>query len=405
MKAGVPYRVFGGQKFYERKEIKDILAYMRVIANPADDISLARIINVPKRAIGETTVQVITEYASMLNVPMFSVLNDLPDSVGSRAKANVNAFFGMMTLLSAMKECMDLVSFADMLIEKTGIEEQYKKEDTEEAMNRLENISEFRNSLKEFSDNEEHATLEAYLENVSLVTDLDRAEDDNGYVSMMTLHSAKGLEFDNVFIPGLEENIFPSMRSVSDENRLEEERRLMYVGITRARKRLYLTRAAERMVYNQFSRNPPSRFLNEIPSRLFSEQSAFRRPGAGRMAVFSDNNQRHVSSGIRAFAQSESGNARSASAKPRLTYKGLGLDEIPGVRKGIVQSNIHGIEKEVIQSLFKQGDRVRHAKFGIGTVTAVTGSGKDARIKIHFESGIKELALAIAPIIRLEDEA
>ena len=272
MQAGLPYRVFGGQKFYERKEIKDILAYLRVIANPADDISLTRIINVPKRAIGDATVETLAAYAAKEGVPVFSVLNDLPEELGSRAKNSVTAFFQMITMLTAMKECMGLEEFIDFLIEKTGLEEQYRKEDTDEALNRIENIQEFKGSVSEFAQMGEEPTLEAYLENVSLVTDLDRAEDRSGYVMLMTLHSAKGLEFDNVFIPGMEEGIFPSARSVDEDNRLEEERRLMYVGITRARKRLYLSRAEERMMYNQFSHNPPSRFLDEIPARLLQEE-------------------------------------------------------------------------------------------------------------------------------------
>lgn len=406
MKSGIPYKVFGGQKFYERKEIKDIIAYLRVIVNPADDISLARIINVPKRAIGETTIQALSSRASAMNAPLFTVLNDPPEELGSRARANVSAFFSMMTLLGAMKECMGLLEFVDTLIEKTGLEEQYQKEDTEEALNRLENMNEFRNSLREYAENEENPTLESYLENVALVTDLDRAEDGKGYVTMMTLHSAKGLEFDNVFIPGMEENIFPSMRSVAEENRLEEERRLMYVGITRARKRLFLSRASERMQYNQYAHNPPSRFLGEIPARLIRE-SVFE--GAGR-SPFAFGGGRNMPRYPRAGAETESVRRASAAPvlpmKPKLTFKGKGLDEIPGVRKGFIPSAARKMEDTAAASLFSPGDRVRHPKFGAGTVQSVSGYGKDARIRIQFDkAGAKELALAIAPIVRMEEEA
>ena len=406
MKSGIPYKVFGGQKFYERKEIKDIIAYLRVIVNPADDISLARIINVPKRAIGETTIQALSSRASAMNAPLFTVLNDPPEELGSRARANVSAFFSMMTLLGAMKECMGLLEFVDTLIEKTGLEEQYQKEDTEEALNRLENMNEFRNSLREYAENEENPTLESYLENVALVTDLDRAEDGKGYVTMMTLHSAKGLEFDNVFIPGMEENIFPSMRSVAEENRLEEERRLMYVGITRARKRLFLSRASERMQYNQYAHNPPSRFLGEIPARLIRE-SVFE--GAGR-SPFAFGGGRNMPRYPRGGAETESVRRTSAAPalpmKPKLTFKGKGLDEIPGVRKGFIPSAARKMEDTAAASLFSPGDRVRHPKFGAGTVQSVSGYGKDARIRIQFDkAGAKELALAIAPIVRMEEEA
>ena len=408
LKSGIPYKVFGGQKFYERKEIKDILAYLRIIVNPADDISLLRIINVPKRAIGETTVQSLSEHAREQDIPLFGVLNDPPGELGSRARASVSSFFGLLTLLSAMKDCMSLTEFVDTLIEKTGLEEQYRKEDSEEALNRLENMNEFRNSLREFAEHEENPTLENYLENVALVTDLDRATDEHGYVTMMTLHSAKGLEFDNVFIPGMEENIFPSARSVSEDNRLEEERRLMYVGITRARKRLYLSCAAERMQYNQFSHNPPSRFLQEIPARLIEEQFSRRREfgnrsrGAGETVAswHIGRNESHMRKPDPAPL------SKAIPGKTKLTFKGLALDEIPGVRKGFVPSAAHAMDQVAAQGLFNEGDRVRHPKFGMGKIISVTGSGKDARIRIYFDDkGEKELALAIAPIVRVEEEA
>ncbi len=407
MKSGIPYRVFGGQKFYDRKEIRDILAYLRVIVNPADDISLLRIINVPKRAIGDTTVQALTERASAMDVPLYSVLNDLAEGLNSRARSSVSSFFSLISLLAAMKECMGLTEFVDVLIEKTGLEEQYRKEDSEEALNRLENMNEFRNALHEFAENEENPTLESYLENVSLVTDLDRASDENGYVTMMTLHSAKGLEFDNVFIPGMEENIFPSIRSITEDNRLEEERRLMYVGITRARKRLYLSYANERMQYYQYAHNAPSRFLKEIPARLITE--SFSR--ARQASRFADAPAPFAAprSAERTYRDAKAVETRrpvsGIPGKPKLTFKGLGLNEIPGVRKGFVPSAAHEIRESAVDAIFAVKDRVRHPKFGAGTVVDVTGHGKDARIRIAFDDkGEKELALAIAPIVRIEEE-
>ena len=407
MKSGIPYRVFGGQKFYDRKEIRDILAYLRVIVNPADDISLLRIINVPKRAIGDTTVQALTERASAMDVPLYSVLNDLPEGLNSRARSSVSSFFSLISLLAAMKECMGLTEFVDVLIEKTGLEEQYRKEDSEEALNRLENMNEFRNALHEFAENEENPTLESYLENVSLVTDLDRASDENGYVTMMTLHSAKGLEFDNVFIPGMEENIFPSIRSITEDNRLEEERRLMYVGITRARKRLYISYATERMQYYQYAHNAPSRFLKEIPARLITESFSRARQAsrfADAPAPFAA-----LRSAERTYRDAKAVETRrpvsGIPGKPKLTFKGLGLNEIPGVRKGFVPSAAHEIRESAVDAIFAVKDRVRHPKFGAGTVVDVTGHGKDARIRIAFDDkGEKELALAIAPIVRIEEE-
>ena len=433
MKAAIPYRVFGGQKFYERKEIKDILAYLRVIANPADDISLTRIINVPKRAIGDATVETLAAYAAKEEIPIFSALNDLPEELGSRAKNSVTAFFQLMTMLTAMKECMELEEFVDFLIEKTGLEEQYRKEDTEEAQNRIENIQEFRGSISEFAQMGEEPTLEAYLENVALVTDLDRTEDRSAYVMLMTLHSAKGLEFDNVFIPGMEEGIFPSARSVDEDNRLEEERRLMYVGITRARKRLYLSRAEERMMYNQFSHNPPSRFLDEIPARLVEEEYSGFRPGPYRNAnrIYGGNHGGSYGGYGRGYGRNDGG-LRAVSGgkrvrdewadeftepvnrthkepgeigKPKLKLKGMDLNSIPGVSRGFVGSAANNLQSTAMQKLFCAGDRVRHPKFGVGEVLEVSGNGAEARIRILFgQAGEKTLSLSVAPIVKVEDE-
>ena len=414
MKAGIPYKVFGGQKFYERKEIKDILAYLRVIANPADDISLARIINVPKRSIGDSTVEALATYAAKEGMPLFSALNDLPEGLGSRAKNSVNAFFQMMTMLTAMKECMDLQAFIDFLIDKTGLVEQYRKEDTEEAMNRIENIQEFRGSISEFVQMGEEPTLEAYLENVSLVTDLDRAEGRNDYVVLMTLHSAKGLEFDNVFIPGMEEGIFPSARSVDEDNRLEEERRLMYVGITRARKRLFLSRAEERMMYNQFSHNPPSRFLDEIPARLVKAEyspggrsGGYGRSYAGMHGIPGSRQTRDRDEWTDGFGDTVTRTLKPAAGlgKPRLKLKGLDLNSIPGVNRGFAGSAANSLQATAMQKLFSAGDKVRHPKFGFGKVIDIFGNGAEARIRIVFDQhGEKTLSLAVAPIVKVEDE-
>ena len=423
MRSNIPYKVFGGQKFYERKEIKDILAYLRVIVNPADDISLSRIINVPKRAIGETTVQALAEAAAERELPLYGVLNDPPEALSSRAKSSVGAFFSMMTLLGAMKEAMGLVEFVDLLIEKTGLEEQYRKEDTDEAADRIENMNEFRNGIREYAENEEEPTLEGYLENVSLVTDLDRENDSRGYVTMMTLHSAKGLEFDNVFIPGMEENLFPSMRSIEEENRLEEERRLMYVGITRARKRLFLSYASERMLYNQYNHNAPSRFLKEIPARLMhvtfgkeKDDNFFGRYGntsGGRSTGNSRSTGVTESGRITPFtkqvpSRSVVSPGTGIPGKPVLTLKGKNLNEIPGVTKGFgstIRSAARAHADEAMKSLFSVGDRAMHPKFGTGTVTELSGSGVNARIMIRFDDGHERtLSLAVAPIVRMEAE-
>ncbi len=402
MRSGIPYKVFGGQKFYDRKEIKDIIAYLRIIVNPTDDISLRRILNVPRRAIGDSTVQELTDHAARNGIPLYSALSDLPPSLGSRPRKCVTEFFMMMTLLSAQKDMMPLGEFVDELIEKTGLRAQYAKENSDEAQARVENIDEFRGAVQEFVRMSENPTLESYLENVALVTDLDRQEDERGYVTLMTLHSAKGLEFPTVFIAGLEENIFPSSRSLMDEKRLEEERRLMYVGITRARSRLYLSRARQRSLYNQTSYNPGSRFLTEIPARLLDEVWPSRRAETFGRPVSARGSQ-NAPGGL-PTRQPRRPLPVSQIGKPNLTLHGATLDRIPGVTKGFVPSKAREETGGALQRLFQPGERVLHRKFGAGVVREITGSGADARISIEFTAyGVKEFALSIAPIIKLED--
>jgi len=400
MRSGIPYKVFGGLKFYDRKEVRDIIAYLRVIVNPADDVSLRRIINVPKRSIGESTVQELMNHARDNDMPLYSALTDMPESLSSRPRKCVGDFFMLMTMLVAMKEALPLADFVKMLIEKTGLMEQYQKEDTDESRARVENIQEFMGAVEEFARAEENATLEDYLENVALVTDMDRAEDDRGYITLMTLHSAKGLEFPTVFMTGLEEGIFPSSRSVMDENRVEEERRLCYVGITRAQKRLFISRANQRMLYNQVNHNPPSRFLDEIPERLLEDEWVTRRENVFRNAPQPQVNRGYVSNyGLRSTP------AVADLGKPKLTLGGNALG-IPGVQKGFAPSKARQFTGSAMQNLFQRGDKVMHRKFGEGRVAALIGNGADARIQIEFTAyGVKEFALSIAPIVKLEDEA
>ena len=404
MRAGVPYRVFGGQKFYDRKEIRDIVAYLRVLTNPSDDISLRRIINVPRRSIGDSTVQQLADHAAENDMPLYSALSDLPEGLGGRARKSVTDFFMLMTLLSAMKDAMPLEEFVAALIEKTGLREQYLKEDSDEARSRVENVDEFMGAVHEFARMSENATLESYLENVALVTDLDRAEEGTGSVTLMTLHSAKGLEFPNVFISGMEENLFPSFRSQEDESRMEEERRLMYVGITRARRRLFLSRARSRSLYNQQGFNPPSRFLSEIPGRLTEEWRDGRSGNVSGMFGTVGAARRITPPGAARTDGFRSVHPPRPEAKPMLTFRGMNLDSIPGVQKGFMPSRARQEAESAVSRLFRPGDRVRHRKFGEGSVLSVSGSGADARITVAFSDGsVKEFAMSIAPIVKLED--
>ena len=397
MRAGIPYKVFGGLRFYDRKEVRDVIAYLRVIANPTDDVSLRRIINVPKRAIGDATIAELGRHAQEQERPLFSALTDLPSSLSSRPRKCVGDFFTMMTTLMAMKDAMPLGTFVKQMVDQTGLMEQYQKEDSDEARSRVENIQEFLGAVEEFDRQTENATLEDYLENVALVTELDQAEEEKQYVTLMTLHSAKGLEFPNVFITGMEEGIFPSGRSLMDEQRMEEERRLCYVGITRAKERLFLSRASQRMLYNQINHNAPSRFLSEIPSRLLEDEWE-----AKRKQTFKGDPMPQPKSYTSGYGLKSTPSV-SQLGQPRLTLGGNML-EIPGVQKGFTPSKARQ-NVSALQNIFKPGDRVMHRKFGEGNVVALKGSGADTRISIEFTAyGVKEFSLSIAPIVKIEEE-
>jgi len=329
------------------------------------------------------------------------------------------------------------------VIDTVGLESQYKQEDSDEARTRVENIREFVGAVAEFEEKSDNPTLQDYLENVALVSDLDAMTEDGGAVTMMTLHSAKGLEFPNVFMIGMEENLFPSMRSRDDQARMEEERRLCYVGITRARERLYLSHASRRMLYNQMQFNERSRFIDDIPPRVLMELTPRQAAGFGggyaRGAGGADDwqsvqwRQPAWSKGSAFARQDAPAKAGQSNWQPRTQFakpmpqgqkqsfsrwqqgSGAGMGQraslggktVSGVQLGmarkpqtVVKSAAHGFEKP---SLYKAGDRVQHPKFGEGAVIRVTGGAADGRIMIRFDdtrAGVKEFALAIAPIIR-----
>ena len=401
MRAGIPYRVYGGTRFYDRKEVRDVLAYLRLIENPADDVSLARIINVPKRAIGDSTVEQLQQFARQNDMPLYAAVAAPPDTLGSRAKKSVQAFAAMMAQFLIARETLPLGAFVQKVIDETGMIEQYEKDadNSEENQSRIENIREFMGAVTEFEQKSEDKSLFAFLENVALVTDLDNQESAPNFVTMMTLHSAKGLEYDAVFMSGMEEGIFPSARAMQEDNRMEEERRLCYVGVTRARRLLHLSFARRRLLFNQMQFNAPSTFIQEIPKRLIREewgsaaaQSAY---GAEQRGWGS-----YGGSGMRQpqYGYGDTVPARKPAPQPRPVYQNP--MQIPGVQRGFVASPARNISVQ----LFRPGDRVLHRKFGKGVVRAVTGSGDDARIAIQFPVfGEKVFALSIAPIVKVEE--
>ena len=403
MRAGIPYRVYGGLRFYDRKEIKDIIAYLRCIINPADDISLRRIINQPKRSIGESTIRELLQFAAKNSIPLYSALMDVPETLSARPRKCVREFGNLMNELVSMRESMGLSDFVALLIEKTGLRTQYERDLSDEAKTRLENIDEFLGAVKEFELAADDPTLENYLENVALITDLDQSESSSKHITLMTIHSAKGLEFNTVFIAGLEEGVFPSARSVMEDSRLEEERRLCYVAITRAMKNLYISYATQRMLYNQLNMNATSRFVDEIPKELVDD------------AWISKREQSFPEDEVKPQPMSRQPEKKQPQKPlkfgvPQIVTRGVGIGArssalgIKGVKKGFTPSAAKSVPASALASLFQVGDRVMHKKFGEGNVMGIHGKGSDARIVISFAAyGTKEFALSIAPIVKVND--
>lgn len=267
---GISYRMVGGLKFYDRKEIKDLIAYLKLLYNRHDSQSLKRIINVPKRSIGDTTVKKLQEFADSMNYSIYEVIENIDeyDDFSAGVKAKLKGFLELIDKLDKNKSCLSLPEFIAYIIEETGYLRELKQEDTEEAQSRIENLQELVNVARDFSPEDENNILGEFLAQVALVSDLDETPDADNAVTLMTLHAAKGLEFETVFLAGLEEGIFPHSRSLNNNTEMEEERRLMYVGVTRAKQKLYITYAKRRQMWGETRYYTPSRFLEEIPYAL-----------------------------------------------------------------------------------------------------------------------------------------
>lgn len=343
----IPYKLVGALRFYDRKEIKDIIAYLRILVNPYDDVSLKRIINVPKRGIGESTVSALEQYAREHDTSMYFAIPNV--ELKGRARKVLDNFKNFIDDLINQLDFMTIIEVIDYILEKTGYMDELKADDTKESESRIENINEFIRAAREFVETSEDKSLESFLSGITLVSDIDTAGDIGESVVLMTLHSAKGLEFPVVFMAGMEEGIFPSSMSFIDEHELEEERRLCYVGITRAKERLFMTYARTRNLYGKPQYNTASRFINEIPQDLIVEydKGAIKR-----------NDYESVSSYINTFA-----------------------------RKANDKAN------------YNPGDKVEHKLWGIGTVVNVEGIGEERELTVAFPNvGIKRLSLKYAPI-------
>ena len=400
VRGGTPYRVYGGQRFYERKEVKDLIAYLRALVNPDDDVSARRIINEPKRGIGDATIDRLADYARENDMPLMSAVLDCENApLSARPKKLIGEFAQLMIELTELMYEKKPSEFVEELIDRTGYVRALEESRTEENENRIENIRELQGAVSEFERLNPDGGLPEFLENVALVSDLDGMNESGGAVTLMTLHSAKGLEFNDVFLAGMEEGVFPLTRAIFDDELMEEERRLAYVGITRAKKRLFLSHARTRALYNTRSANELSRFVAEIPQRLIVDGA--NRADARRVPpptlrgwtqpVRSPYNDRYQS---------------GASAGPKLSTGSAELDRklgIAGVQKGFSAS-----PKPVVTApaaVFRVGDAVRHRVFGAGTVTALSGQGVDQRVKIRFANGSERtFSAAAAPIVKVENQ-
>nr|WP_251041080.1 DNA helicase PcrA [Bacillus sp. ISL-45] len=371
LKSNIDYSIVGGIKFYDRKEIKDILAYLRLISNPDDDISLQRIINVPKRAIGSTSIDKIANFATMHDLSMFQALETI-EMIGLSPKAEKAAaeFRNLVSNYTHQQEYLSVTELVEEVLDKTGYRDMLKAEKSLESQSRLENIDEFLTVTKSFEESSEDKSLVAFLTDLALVADIDRLDDDGekktDFVTLMTLHSAKGLEFPVVFLIGMEEGVFPHSRSLMEEDEMEEERRLAYVGITRAEEELFITNAQMRTLFGRTNMNPESRFIKEIPADLVEDAvPKVRRPAPA------------------------SGGRPAPSARPSMPTRGAVSRPVAAASGG------EGID-------WKVGDKAQHGKWGTGTVVSVKGSGEGTELDIAFPSptGIKRLLAKFAPITK-----
>ena len=377
---GIPYRIIGAVNFYARKEIKDILCYLKTINNSADDIAIKRIINIPRRGIGQTTIGRISDYAFSQEMPFYEALRRVDEIPGcNRASAKIHSFVSLIEHFR-MKLRGEMYSLEDMtqeLLDVTGYVRELEAEDTDEANGRIENIESLMNKIVQYEEDNNGGTLNDLLEDIALVADIDTVSDDAEQVLLMTLHSAKGLEFPNVYICGMEETIFPGASAVfgNDPSELEEERRLCYVGITRAMKKLTLTSANQRMRNGEMNFNRPSRFINEIPRHLVKQTYG---------AVLKPETESKPTEFSRAKASLYTKDRKNPFANNPYIQKGMGSASPAGAPD------------------YQVGDRVSHTKFGQGIVRSLTKLTNDYEVVIEFDGfGQRKLRSSFAKLTKL----
>jgi DNA helicase-2/ATP-dependent DNA helicase PcrA len=384
IKRDIPYRLIGGHKFYDRKEIKDIVAYLRVINNPVDDISLQRIINVPKRSIGDTTVAKIQEVANNNDEPIYSTLLDIEEVPGltARTVTSINKFLSLINKFVLRKDEMEVSELIEAILDETGYLSELKKSTDIEDLSRIENLKELVSAAVDFEQNNEENTLADFLEKVTLFSDVDNFDENADSVVLMTLHSAKGLEFPVVFMVGMENGIFPGKGALNDDREMQESRRLCYVGITRAKEMLYMTAAEIRRVFGRTEAHTPSDFLSEIPGTLKEYV------GGRAYSQNSGGNQGMPARGSVSGIFGNNGPARPVGAGSQ-TYN----------INSVAATSTQGTGNMLTASEATLGRKIKHSKFGVGTIVSVTKDGSDVKLTIAFDTqGIKSFMLGLAPL-------
>lgn len=366
----IPYKIVGGLRFYDRKEVKDIIAYLKVLQNPDDNVAVQRIINVPKRGIGATTVEKLIEHANSCGKSLFDVMNKLDEneSLNMRSKKNIKEFTNLINLLLNKKKELKISELIDKVLFESDYIEALKAENTLESRTRIENVEEFKSTAVNFENSNPDGSLEDFLAGVSLLSDVDKTSDDIDGVKLMTIHAAKGLEFKVVFLVGMEESLFPSARSMDSDEDLEEERRLCYVGVTRAEERLFISSAQTRVMYGKTNPTMRSRFIDEMGDTIEIIEPEIER-------------------------------------KPSITQSKLvEVKDFTDFKNNALSSTITKKETKPKNSIeFNIGDKVNHKKWGKGMVVSKTPKGEDFEIVVSFDSkGLKKLMMSLAPLTKVD---
>ena len=393
MKSGTPYKLIGGIKFYARKEIKDIISYLKLIQNKNDNIALKRIINEPKRGIGDTAVDKLDMLASQKGVSIFELIQDSNNLTGIRSAGNIILFRDMINSFIRVKNEIKVSERIKKVLKESGYEDMLNSEGTKETEIRFDNLMEFIGVAIEFENENAEHTLGDFLESIALVSDVDNLDETTEAVTLMTMHSAKGLEFKNVFIVGMEEGLFPSKRSIEEDGQTEEERRLCYVAITRAQKHLFLTNTKKRTLYGSTTFSIPSRFIEEIPDSVLSEDAIDNRNGkkSASTRTWLDDEYKKVETYI-------SNRNRVSENVERKVRPNVGIS-VDAFLKNLAGTTIPQKANVTSEMKYKVGMEVKHKKFGIGVIENIEPEGDDFKLEIMFDnSGFKRLMANYTPL-------